>query len=104
MHAADSVQRGNKVHLARARIREAVIDPASQQCMDETFSAVHRILTSWSPDVLDPSMTQSRDILALRNDGSRACGISLLALLQVFDPDEPRVFAEIHELVLNGSE
>jgi len=40
-HALDPVQRGDKMHLRGAGIREADVDPACDQCPHQTFRTVH---------------------------------------------------------------
>jgi hypothetical protein len=40
-HSCDAIERGDKVHLGGARIREAHIDAASDQRSYQTFCAVH---------------------------------------------------------------
>jgi hypothetical protein len=40
-HAFDAIERADEMHLGSAGIGEADIHPASQQCSNQTFCAVH---------------------------------------------------------------
>ena len=91
VHAGHAIERRHEVHLGRAGVGKAGVDAALQQCVDETFGAVHgrfllqiatppelaRGVSAWQPyRAGDPSQLRPTNPTTEASDFCRAATVS----------------------------